>query len=529
MAGSKPNGTGSVYRRKDGRYVASYYAPAVGGVRKRVTAYAHTSAEAHAKLSEIAERAKRGEPALDRSMTLSRFLDYWLNEVVPIKTRPRTAELYELTVRRDIRPLLGPMKLTELSVSDVQRAINYLVAKGTSPRSVHKFRTVLSSALSRAVREERVLRNVARLVDLPAYERKAVQPWNAEQAAAFLEQARGHDWEVGYQFLVLYGMRRGEVIGLRWSSIDFRNNSFTVDQQIQRINGRLEAGPVKTSAGRRTLPLLSVVRDSLLAHANRQGITLPDDLDTHQLGDRLVLASKTGAPVEPGNFARTFHLLSERAGLPRITVHHTRHTAATLLKSLGVPARDAQLILGHSNVTTTQEIYQHADVDLQRAALESVESKLIGPVEKSETADGGGDTGALLSGQPKTVENSAPDERSIPNENGHLTEVEMADFDGGSGGDRTRDILLKRHISPLLVQLPTSVIRALHTRTRQLIIGRVAVNLAVTSGSSTVRSPFEVDNLITTHAACRWALMEQVRKRSFPLNLVDANNFEEAY
>ncbi|MGO4299333.1 tyrosine-type recombinase/integrase [Leifsonia sp. RAF41] len=527
MAGKKPNGTGSVYRRRDGRYVASYFAPGAGAVRKRVSVYADTAAAAHQKLHELAQRAERGEPVADRSLTVSRFLDYWLEEVVPIKTRPRTAELYELTVRRDIRPLLGPIKLTELSVSDVQRAINHLVSIGKSARSVHKFRSVLSSALSRAVREERVMRNVARLVDLPVYRRQEIHPWSAAEAARFLEAARGHMWEVGYQLLVLYGMRRGEVIGLRWSSIDFQHNTFTIDQQIQRINGRLEAGPVKTRAGRRTLPLLPAVRDNLLALAQRDGIELSDALNTSELGDRLVLASKTGAAVEPGNFARTFYLLSERAGVPRITVHHTRHTAATLLKSLAVPARDAQLILGHSNVTTTQEIYQHADVDVQRAALESLEAKLRTTVEKSPVANSGGAETPLLSRQQRTVDNSDSHVATEANENGHLTEMEMAEFDGGSGGDRTRDILLKRHIPTLFAELPTTVIKALHTRTSRRIVGRVAVKTAVKTDSSTVSSLPFLNDLLATRKDCRDALTERLRQRSFPLNLVPEPQLSE--
>ncbi|WP_192497024.1 tyrosine-type recombinase/integrase [Gulosibacter chungangensis] len=94
----------------------------------------------------------------------------------------------------------------------------------------------------------------------------------------------------------------------------------------------------------------------------------------------LVFLSTAGTPVDPKNFVRTFHEIRDQAGLPRITVHHTRHTAATLLKNLGVPVRDVQLILGHSNITTTQELYQHGDVTGQREALERVAASLTPPV-----------------------------------------------------------------------------------------------------------------------------------------------------
>lgn len=514
MAG-RPNGTGTVYKRTDGRYEASLFVPTTSGARRRVSAYARTSTEAHAKLATLTDKARRGETVADQSMTLSRFLDYWLTEVVPIKARPRTIELYELTVRRDIRPLLGPIKLTKLSVSDVQRAINYKLDNGATPRTVHKMRTILSSALSRAMREELVTRNVARLVDLPSYERKEITPWTADDATRFLTEAKGHDWELGYQLLIFYGMRRGEVIGLRWSDIDFAAGFFRINQQIQRVDGKLRPGPVKTSAGRRRLPLLPAIREGLFALAAKQGFALPDDLDTSAFGERLVLASKTGAPVEPGNFARAFYLLIEKAGLRRITVHQTRHTAATLLKRLGVPPRDAQLILGHANVTTTQQIYQHGDIDAQRTALEAVQNALV-PSAKVST---GLAEVALPSRRQQTVENQTAEAAVATIENRRLPEVVTAEFLGGSGGTRTHDILLKSFAEPLLVDLPTSVLTAQQRRTRRQIVGCVAVNSAVNSVAPSVPSTTRPATLIAARRALGHALTDQLRRRSFPFNL----------
>lgn len=233
-----------------------------------------------------------------------------------------------------------------------------------------------------------------------------------------------------------------------------------------------------------------------------------------------MLTSKTGEPVEPGNFARTFQLYAERAGLPRITPHHTRHTAATLLKNLGVPDRDAQLILGHSNVTTTQQLYQHADLGGQRKALEAIEHQLVGahPVHKDADASRAG--GVALSNQLSAVENPAEQRAGGSNENSHLTEVEMAEFPGGSGGTRTHDILLKRQLDATFADLPTSVIRDLHTRTGRHIVGRVAVNSAVKTVASAVPSGRRIEQLLLTRRACRRALTEHLRRRSFPLNLI---------
>lgn len=538
MASRAPRGTGTVYRRHDGRYEGAAYVHTSNGGKRRVRAYGTTRAEAHAKLQALIERDRKGIPAAGQSWTVGAYLDHWMDTVVPTRNRPRTVELYEGTIRLQIKPYLGTKRLAALTVMDVQDAINALLHAGHSPRTVHKMRTVLSSALGRAVREELVFRNVARLVELPAYERKEIRPWSLEQATAFLAAVRGHQWEPGYQLLILYGMRRGEVLGLRWGDIDFAGDRFHVRQQIQRIDGALRTGPVKTSAGRRTLPLLPIVRVLLIAHAAAQGIDLDMTADpsTTSYADQPVLTSKSGAPVEPGNFARTFQLLSEKAGLPRITVHHTRHTSATMLKNLGVPARDVQLILGHSNVTTTQQLYQHGDIDAQREALRAVEQALntnahTTAAEPTTVHNYAGEDAVsrqrrLTNGISGTESNDDP--AIDANENRRLPEAETADFVGGSGGTRTHDILLKSQILATVAELPTSVIRDLHTRTTRCIVGRQAVRSAVKTVPSHVPSTRRLDHLLAVRRTCKAALTEQLRRRSFPLNLIPTIDSQEA-
>jgi integrase len=522
MASRAPRGTGTVYQRKDGRYEGAGYVLTVNGGRRRVRAYGATRLEAHMRIQELLEQSRKGVPVAASATTVSSWLDHWMTNVVAVKNRPRTVELYEATIRLHIKPLLGAKKLTHLSVTDVQAAINALLTAGHSARTVHKMRTVLSAALGRAQREEIVIRNVARLVELPTYERKTIRPWNVEQATRFLHEVEGHTWEAGYQLLILCGMRRGEVLGLRWSDIDFMTDTLEVAQQLQRIGSRLQTGPVKTSAGRRTLPLLPSVKRTLLRHAAASGIDLSDPAS---LGEQLVLTSSTGQPVEPGNFARTFQLLSERANLPRITVHHTRHTAATLLKHLGVPARDAQLILGHSNVTTTQQLYQHGDIDAQRDALINVERALTQPALDGAATEPSAADGRDVSRQRRLTSvqsalESSTDDALSTNENRRLPEAETADFVGGTSGARTHDTLLKRLIPTLADTLPASVLEALHMRTRQHIVGRVAVRISRQTVDSPVPSAHDIDDLAALRDACHATRFERLRTHSFPLSLI---------
>jgi integrase len=221
-------------------------------------------------------------------------------------------------------------------------------------------------------------RNVARLVELPPWEPAEVVPWSADEAIAFLAAAVGDPLFPAFVLLLLYGMRRGEVLGLRWSDIDA--GTIRVREQVQRIKGELLTGPVKTRAGKRDLPLLSLAEDALMIRRGTQF------LDCERLGETwtdtgLVFTTRTGLPVEPRNLNRSFARICDNSGIRRVTVHALRHTTATLLKALGVPPKDAQVILGHAHASTTNQIYTHVDQVAVRDALAKL-NRLLGGADE---------------------------------------------------------------------------------------------------------------------------------------------------
>ena len=387
---------------------------------------------------------------------------------------------------------LGRIPLSKLTIQDVQRLFNGQIESGASARIIQRNRSVLRAALSRAEREELVVRNVAKLVDIPAYRRKAITPWTAEQSMTFLSSAVGHRWYGAYLMLLTYGMRRGEVLGLRWSDVDLEIGAIRIEQQLQRIGKNLEAGVVKTEAGRRALPLIPIVRTALEELAEKRSASRASANPDDPLSD-LVFLSSTGTPIDPKNFVRDFHKIREKAGLPRITVHHTRHTAATTLKNLGVPARDTQLILGHAHITTTQQLYQHADVEGQTRALERVGTLLTGGV---------------------AVPVAVSDELST----GESTEIDAL-TPGGPGGARTLDTLLKRLLILDNTYFPTPVIEHLHTRTTTYVVGWVAVQNCCTSGPNELARE-RLDDFLDARRQLRRTPTERLRFRSFPLSLL---------
>jgi integrase len=175
----------------------------------------------------------------------------------------------------------------------------------------------------------------------------------------------------------IYGLRRGEVLGLRWRDMDEDRAEIRIRQQVQRVRSELGIYPVKTAAGRRDLPLLPVVRRVLDLRRQAQ-VADRAELGRAWQDTGLVFPTRTGRPIEPRNLVRSFRRISAAKQLRATKVHHLRHTTATLLKNLGVPARDAQIILGHSRLAITLEIYTHEDHQTQREAL--------GRVRRSGTA-----------------------------------------------------------------------------------------------------------------------------------------------
>jgi integrase len=318
------NGDGSLTKRADGRWMGRY-----------ITIYGKTRQEAADKLREAQERNRQGIPVPDRAWKLGDWLDYWLEHVVAANRRPATHALYETTVRLYLKPVLGHYPLSRLSATHVQSFLSARLASGHSVRKVQVMRTVLSSALARAMREELVMRNVARLAELPAWERKPITPWTAAEARVFLDAARDDPLYPAFVLLLLYGMRRGEVLGLRWRDVDEEDGELRVRQHIQRVHGELRIGPVKTAAGCRDLPLLAPAAEVL---EMRRAVQAADPLEVGSAWQDtgLIFSTKTGRPIEPRNLARSFRRICDAHGLRVITVHHLRHTTATLLKGRGV-------------------------------------------------------------------------------------------------------------------------------------------------------------------------------------------------
>ncbi|MET9931816.1 MULTISPECIES: site-specific integrase [unclassified Streptomyces] len=368
-----PNGAGTITQRKDGRFQAAVYVLQPDGTRARKFAYGKTWAECDAKRRALLDKVASGTPVPTRSAKLSEWLAYWLESVVRPRRKLSTYDKYEAHVRLYLSPMLGTKRLESLSVPDVRRFLLQLEKKTTAATAKESHR-VLRTALSAACREELIVRNVAKLVEPPRAAVRDLSPWSLDETLDFLAAARRDPLYAAFVLAIAMGLRRGEIVGLRWNDIDLENRVLLVRQQVQRRRGVLYNDETK---GRRSraIPLPAMCLAPLRWHRMRQKATY-EAAGTAWTATGYVFATRTGRPVEPRNVHRSFVRVSEAAGLRPIRLHDARHGCATLLTAAGVAPRVVMEILGHSQISLTMDVYTHVVQDTQREAISHMDRLL---------------------------------------------------------------------------------------------------------------------------------------------------------
>ncbi|MFD8979125.1 tyrosine recombinase XerC [Streptomyces sp. NPDC059564] len=397
MSGKRGNGEGSIYPYKNG-YAAYVWVTKPDGKRARKYAYGKTREEVHEKWLNLHAEAKKG-PVTTRHRTVSAFLSYWLDSIVRPNLAPLSYVSYEGYVRLYIAPHLGTKRLDKLTVRDVREwltklaAICQCCAQGKdakrnregrrccalgecceaypSRRVIQGSRDALRAALTHAVAEEEIGKNVASLVKVPKPRRKRIKPWSVVEAGRFLADgvAREDHLFAAWVLVLCLGLRRGEVLGLTWKSIDFDAGELYVDHQIQRAGRQILHRETKTEDSDDFLPLPSLCLKALRMRRAQQVGDRKAAGELWQDSHGLVFTTKYGTPIEPGNLTRMFGLRARRAGLRVIPLRNTRHTCAALLVALKVHPKVAQRILRHSQIAMTMEVYAEASEEAVRDAL----------------------------------------------------------------------------------------------------------------------------------------------------------------
>ena len=346
-------GEGSIYRRKDGRWVGQYE---VGGKRRYV--YGKTRKEVASKLTKALADRNEGLVFDSDHLTVVQYLDRWLDSIRDT-VRESTWVRHEINVRVHLKPALGRVRLGKLNPLQVQSFYRYKLDQGLSAASVLKIHSTLSKSLKQAVRWRLVPLNVCMAVVLPRITKPEIQPLDAQQMKALLKAAQGTDLYALWVLMATTGVRVGEALGLRWEDLDLDARTLRVNRTIYRGQSCLP----KTDSSRRTVKLSRLATEALRQHSQQCEWVFPTSI---------------GTTINVNNLRyRSWKRLLERAHLPSGTrIHDLRHSSATLLLSKGVPIKVVSEMLGHSDVSITLSIYAHVLPDMQDGAAEAMDDAL---------------------------------------------------------------------------------------------------------------------------------------------------------
>jgi integrase len=345
-----------------------------------------TKRDAERALNEILNRIGAGVYVDPGRQTVGEFLREWLL-AIENTVRPGTWTSYRSNVERHIVPALGSRELRQLGPPQLNVMYAGLLdggrcdgSGGLSPRSVRYIHTIMRRALRDAVRWGKLPRNPADLSDPPMSRPPEMQTWTRDELRSFLSTVRGDRLYAAWVLLATTGVRRGELLGLRWSDIDFVSGQAAVRQTLSSVGGKVAFSTPKTAKSRRNIPLDAGTLDALRHHRDAQDkerviwAEIYTDLD-------LVFCREDGSMLRPDTITRRFHELSNRAELPQIRLHDVRHSYASLGLAAGTHPKIMAERLGHATVGITLDTYSHVAPALARRAADDLAALILGDDE----------------------------------------------------------------------------------------------------------------------------------------------------
>lgn len=366
------NSEGSVYKRwRDGRHVGYVGAISLGD-GKRVRVYGRTRAEARDKLTKARARVEAGGPVKDSTRTLASWLSNWRATTLAASGRKDTTkELYASLSKSHIDPILGATQLDRLRPSDVERLILDMRSAGLSPSTIRSTYTVLRAALDGAVRDGLIARNAAAAVARPGLPRKEARHLSAAELSRVLDAARSSRYYPALVLCAATGLRRGELMALKWRDVDLSAGTLAVRGTVNRVDAKLVITEPKSDRAGRVIPLPDPLVTMLKTQRTAQKAERMPAANVWT-DHGLVFPTETGQPCDPRSFLRVIETAANRAGIADVGVHTLRHSAAVAWLEGGVHIKQVADLLGHSSVAITGDVYGHGSDDGARRAVESL-------------------------------------------------------------------------------------------------------------------------------------------------------------
>ena len=367
--------------------------PETGKRKQQTYTVRGSKKDAEKRLYELLHQLDTGTFIKPAKTTLAEYLEMWLKDYVRPNLAPRTAEGYEHIIHRHLIPVLGNMTLTQLKPEYIQRYYSEKLTGGRcdgrgglSPKTVRHHHVTLHGALQSAVKWGLLGRNPADAVSPPRVQQQEMQTWGEDDIACFLEAAKDSPYYALFYTSLFTGMRRSELLALRWHDVDFILSQIYINRSLHHLrDGSIVFRLPKSAKGRRTVALPPSAILLLKEHYEKQ------KLERAMLGillsaDDLVFSYSDGKPILPDTVTHAWIKLVRRSGLKPIRLHDARHTHASLMLKQGVHPKIVQERLGHSSIQITLDTYSHVAPGLQQAAAEGFD-KLLNRKAKNEAVE----------------------------------------------------------------------------------------------------------------------------------------------
>ena len=335
-----------------------------------------TKKEAEHIMYEMIAQIDKGCYVANQKVTVSEWIETWLEVYIKPNVSPTTLSGYEGMIDRYINPILGKLKVQDLTALTIQAWVNRLKVSPQSGNELsaatvkHTYH-VLRGALDKAVLSGVILRTPCTGITLPKGDRKKPVIYDETQIKQLIQAAKGTEMELVIDIELCLGVRRGELLGLQWGDIDFVKHQIHICRNRVVVNGKSVLKSPKTAAGYRTLD----VPEQLINKLRRHKITCAENkirLGRNYTDTDFVIVHPDGKPIYPEYISQLLTKLQERSGLPKCRFHDLRHLCASIMLKQGVDVKVAQQILGHSDVTTTLNIYTHVLPSSVKSAAEKI-------------------------------------------------------------------------------------------------------------------------------------------------------------
>ena len=375
MAKKRANGEGNIRKRKDGRWEGRYTAGHDLETGKVIckNVLGRTQAEAKSKLKAAIEETKGLDVTKAGKYTVGTWMDEWFENYVKVKMRPSSHQTYRGYIDNHIKPNIGKIPLEKLTSLELQKFYKKLLTngrierveskeqpKGLSPKTVRNIHQIIASAMKLAKEQKIIASDPTESCALPKLEHREMKTLPVEQLTSFLREAKESGVFEMYYVEMATGLRRGELLGLKWEDIDLDRGDLRVKRQIARINGEVVDAPLKTKNAYRTLPLAEDTIQVLKQQKKKVG------------SNPWVFPSPTGGPICPDSVLHMLHRVLKRAGLPKVRFHDLRHTFATLALQNGVDIKTVSGMLGHFSAGFTLDTYAHVTTAAQKEAAKTM-------------------------------------------------------------------------------------------------------------------------------------------------------------